>query len=152
MLLLQAREALMGVFRPILKDYALTEQQWRILRTLDEAPGNELEAGHIAKQSCILSPSLTGVLDRMERDGLIGRERPAEDLRKWIVGLTPKSRAMIAQIRPRVDAEYARLEARLGRAALEDIYARLDTLIEAVPACHEAGDTPTSVLCKETGS
>lgn len=152
MLLLQAREALMGVFRPILKDYSLTEQQWRILRTLDEAPRNELEAGQIAKLSCILSPSLTGVLERMERDGLIGRERPPEDQRKWIVGLTTKSRAMIAQIRPRVDMEYARLEARLGQAVLEDIYRRLDTLIEAVPAAHEPSDNFTSAFCKESGS
>ena len=152
MLLLQAREALMGIFRPILKDYSLTEQQWRILRTLDEAPRNELEAGQIAKLSCILSPSLTGVLERMERDGLIGRERPPADQRKWIVGLTTKSRAMIAQIRPRVDMEYARLEARLGQAVLDDIYCRLDTLIEAVPAAHEPYDHTASALCKETGS
>ncbi len=141
----------MGVFRPILKDFSLTEQQWRILRTLDEAPRNELEAGHIAKQSCILSPSLTGVLDRMERDGLVCRAHPPEDQRKWIVGLTDKSRSMIEQIRPRIDAEYALLEASLGRSALEDTYRRLDTLIEAVPACREAGDAPSPLL-KETGS
>lgn len=152
MLLLQAREALMGVFRPILKDFSLTEQQWRILRTLDEAPRNELEAGQIAKLSCILSPSLTGVLDRMERDGLVSRERPPEDQRKWIVGLTTKSRAMIAQIRPRVDAQYALLETRLGRPMLEDIYLRLDTLIEAVPAGQETGDALTPSLLKESSS
>jgi homoprotocatechuate degradation regulator HpaR len=152
MLLLQAREALMGVFRPILKDFSLTEQQWRILRTLDEAPNNELEAGQIAKSSCILSPSLTGVLDRMERDGLVFRERPPEDQRKWIVRLTTKSRAMIAQIRPRVDAQYALLEARLGQPMLEDMYRRLDTLIEAVPAGQETGDALAPSLLKESGS
>lgn len=152
MLLLQAREALMGVFRPILKDFSLTEQQWRILRTLDEAPRNELEAGKIAKLSCILSPSLTGVLDRMERDGLVSRERPPEDHRKWIVGLTTKSRAMIAQIRPRVDAQYALLEAHLGRPMLEDIYLRLDTLIEAVPAGQESGEALAASLLKESSS
>lgn len=152
MLLLQAREALMGVFRPILKDFSLTEQQWRILRTLDEAPRNELEAGQIAKLACILSPSLTGVLDRMERDGLVFRERPPEDQRKWIVRLTTRSRAMIAQILPRVDAQYALLEARLGQPMLEDMYRRLDTLIEAVPAGHETGDALAPSLLKESGS
>ncbi len=149
----------MGVFRPILKDFSLTEQQWRILRTLDEAPRNELEAGQIAKLSCILSPSLTGVLDRMERDGLIRRERPPEDQRKWIVGLTQKSRAIVAQIRPRVDAQYAQLEARLGQTALDDIYRRLDALIEALPSGHDVGDAHSGAprrsppfFCKETGS
>ncbi|MCA3833430.1 MAG: homoprotocatechuate degradation operon regulator HpaR, partial [Burkholderia sp.] len=38
MLLLEARETLMGLFRPILKEFALTEQQWRIIRVLDGEP------------------------------------------------------------------------------------------------------------------
>ena len=36
--LLQAREAAMGYFRPIVKRHNLTEQQWRIVRVLAEHP------------------------------------------------------------------------------------------------------------------
>ena len=35
-LFLKARESLMAHFRPILKHFGLTDQQWRILRALDE--------------------------------------------------------------------------------------------------------------------
>ena len=36
--LLQAREAAMAYFRPIVKRHNLTEQQWRIVRILAERP------------------------------------------------------------------------------------------------------------------
>ena len=55
MLLLEARETLMGLFRPILKEFALTEQQWRIIRVLDGEPAQALEAGQIARRCCILA-------------------------------------------------------------------------------------------------
>jgi homoprotocatechuate degradation regulator HpaR len=151
MLLLQARETLMGVFRPILGEFSLTEPQWRIIRTLDAAqPSCELEAGQIAKRCCILSPSLTGVLERMERDGLIRRMRPLADQRKLIVTLTPKSAELVAQIGPRIDAQYALLEARIGTPALKDTYRRLDRLIAALPRDGGEPDDAAAVKPRRT--
>ncbi len=130
MLLLEARETLIGLYRPILKEYALTEQQWRIIRLLDSEPEHELEAGQIAKRCSILSPSLTGVLERMERDGLIQRSRGLEDQRRLIVSLTSQSHELVAQIRPRIDAQYRLLKQRFGTESLDQIYRILDKLIE----------------------
>ncbi len=130
MLLLEARETLMGLFRPILKEFSLTEQQWRIIRVLDGEPTEALEAGQIAKRCCILSPSLTGVLERMERDGLITRTRAQEDQRRLLVSLTPQSRKLVTEIGPRIDEQYRQLESRFGQDGLEDIYRALDRLIE----------------------
>ncbi|KVE32526.1 MULTISPECIES: homoprotocatechuate degradation operon regulator HpaR [Burkholderia] len=130
MLLLEARETLMGRFRPILKEFALTEQQWRIIRLLDGAPNQELDAGQIAKRCSILSPSLTGVLERMERDGLIRRMRAPEDQRRLMVSLTLQSRQLVKQIGPRIDEQYRLIEERFGVDALSEMYAALDKLIE----------------------
>lgn len=69
--LLQAREAAMGFFRPLLNEHGLTEQQWRIIRILWQR--GEMESHQLAKQACILKPSMTGVLSRMERDGYVQR-------------------------------------------------------------------------------
>lgn len=134
MLLLQARETLMSSFRPILKEFSLTEQQWRVIRTLGELPMHELEAGQIAKRCCILSPSLTGMLERMERDGLIRRARPLADQRKLVVRLTDKSLDIIVKIRPRIEDQYRLIERRLGPDTIRDIYPLLDRL----RACSES--------------
>ncbi|MCM2484688.1 homoprotocatechuate degradation operon regulator HpaR [Burkholderia glumae] len=130
MLLLEAREALVGRFRPILKEASLTEQQWRIIRLLDGEPRGELEAGQIAKRCCILSPSLTGVLERLERDGLITRMRSTEDQRRLLVALTERSRQLARKIGQRIDDQDRQLEQQLGADGLRAIYIALDRLLE----------------------
>ena len=54
--LLQAREAAMSYFRPIVKRHNLTEQQWRIVRILAESPSMDFH--DLAYRACILRPSL----------------------------------------------------------------------------------------------
>lgn len=88
--LLQARETAMGFFRPILKSHNLTEQQWRIIRVL--ANSRSIEFHELAAETCILRPSLTGILSRMERDKLIFRLKPVNDQRKLYVSLTSRAR------------------------------------------------------------
>ena len=47
MLLLRAREATLSHFRPALKDFGLTELQWRVLRVLDDC--GEVSAQQLAE-------------------------------------------------------------------------------------------------------
>lgn len=136
MLLLQARETVMQRFRPHLKRHGLTEQQWRVLRALDD--GEEVEIGRIARLTSILGPSLTGVLDRMERDGLVVRSRSGTDQRRVTVRLTPRSRRLIEAVSVEVEAQYAHIERTLGREPLLALYALLDDVI-ALPLPAESG-------------
>ena len=50
--LIQAREALMTHFRPLLNEIGLTNQQWRILRLLAE--NNTIDFQDLARSACIL--------------------------------------------------------------------------------------------------
>jgi homoprotocatechuate degradation regulator HpaR len=127
LLLLQAREAVLGRFRPILNEHGVTEQQWRIVRALVERGG--LEQRQIGEVCRISSPSLAGVLARMDELGLVQRERLAEDQRRVLVTLTPKSRALAQQMAPRIEATYRALEAQLGSELMERSYATLDELL-----------------------
>ena len=63
--LLQAREAAMAFFRPLLNQHGLTEQQWRVIRLLKQRGDTEMH--ELANQACILKPSMSGVLVRMEQ-------------------------------------------------------------------------------------
>jgi len=128
MLLLQARESVMRYFRPHLKKYGLTEQQWRVIRALDEH--GEMEAGKLAEVSSILGPSLSGVLDRMERDNLITRFRISTDQRKVIVDLTDKSKGLVASMQKSVDNQYQVLEQMVSRETLASLYTLLDVLVD----------------------
>jgi homoprotocatechuate degradation regulator HpaR len=89
-LLLQAREAVMGHTRPSLREHGLSDQQWRVLRVLGEhaLDSGGTETGRVAREAFLLGPSLTGVLARMERDGLITRGRCPQDARRTVVRAT----------------------------------------------------------------
>ncbi len=54
--LLQAREAAMSYFRPIVKRHNLTEQQWRIMHILAESPSIDFTIWRIAPAFCAPKP------------------------------------------------------------------------------------------------
>ena len=127
LLLLRAREGVIAHFRPILNANGVTEQQWRIVRALLE--GGPLEPRQIGEVCRISSPSLAGVLTRMDDMGLVKRERVAEDQRRVKVSLTAKSRALAAAMAPQIEAVYAAIEAHIGSDLVQRFYATLDELI-----------------------
>lgn len=127
LLLLHARESVIGHFRPILNAHGLTEQQWRIIRALLEV--GPLEPREIVALCRISSPSLAGVLARMDDLGLVKRERLPQDARRVRVSLTAKSRALAAKMAPEIEAVYRQIEARIGPEFTEKFYATLDELI-----------------------
>lgn len=128
-LLLKARDRLMSNFRPTLNHFGVTEQQWRILRVLDEY--EQLEPRELCDMCQILSPSMAGVLARMEDLGLIKRNRLQEDQRRVMVRLADKGDKLITEIAPLIDARYHELEAAFGKQAFFDLFSALESFIEA---------------------
>jgi homoprotocatechuate degradation regulator HpaR len=130
-LLLEAREAVMLHTRPSLREHGLSDQQWRVLRVLGEHAGDPagVETGRVAREALLLGPSLTGVLTRMERDGLIRRERCPQDARRTVVRATRAGLKLVATLSQTIEAHYAWMEAQLGKAALAQLYALLDQVI-----------------------
>lgn len=126
-LLLQARESLMARTRPSLREHGLSDQQWRVLRVLGEQ--GTVETGRVAREAYILGPSLTGVLARMERDGLVRRARDAADQRRTVVAATPRGLKMVERLSGKVEDHYRWLEQSLGKQKLEQLYGLLDELI-----------------------
>jgi len=126
-LLLQARESLMVRTRPRLREHGLSDQQWRVLRVLGEH--GTVETGRVSREAYILGPSLTGVLARMERDGLVKRERDPADQRRTVVEATAKGRKMVGRLSHSVEAHYQWLEQSLGKQKLAQLYELLDELI-----------------------
>lgn len=130
LLLLQARERVIARFRPLLNANGITEQQWRIVRALVET--GPLEPRQIVALCGISSPSLAGVLARMEEVGLVRRVRLDHDQRRVEVSLTPKSRALAATMAPQVEAAYAELEASVGPNLVRQLYRQIDRLLVAL--------------------
>jgi homoprotocatechuate degradation regulator HpaR len=127
-LLLQARESVMTHTRPRLREHGLSDQQWRVLRVLGEH--GTVETGRVAREAYILGPSLTGVLARMERDGLVRRERDVDDQRRTVVQATAKGLKLVDKLSHTVESHYDWMEKSLGKQKLAQLYRLLDEVIE----------------------
>ncbi|MDO9029664.1 MAG: homoprotocatechuate degradation operon regulator HpaR [Hydrogenophaga sp.] len=130
-LLLEAREVVMQHTRPSLREHGLSDQQWRVLRVLGEHAADPagVETGRVAREALLLGPSLTGVLTRMERDGLISRARCPQDARRTVVRATRAGLKLVATLSQTIEAHYAWMEERLGKARLAQLYTLLDSVI-----------------------
>ena len=130
-LLLQAREAVMAHTRPSLRQHGLSDQQWRVLRVLGEHAHDPagIETGRVAREAYLLGPSLTGVLSRMERDGLITRGRCPEDARRTVVRATALGLEKVQALSQTIEAHYSWMEQQLGKDKLGQLYALLDEMI-----------------------
>ncbi len=139
-LLLRSRETLMAHFRPLLAEQGLTEQQWRILREVVEQ--GPLEPRQLCEACSISSPSIVGVLARMEETGLVTRARMAHDQRRVRVSLTAKSRRIAQKLVPLIEQRYELLERALGLRPIQEVYDALDALLARTPraAPATAGD------------
>jgi len=126
MALLRAREAAMSSFRPMLKRHGLTETQWRVIRALADSPG--LEAGELADRSFILSPSLTRILSRLEKDRLIVRRRDSEDRRRSFFRLSASGQRLFEAVAPESERMYREIEGTFGKDKLDELYHLLSEL------------------------
>ena len=121
--LLKAREAAMARFRPMLREYGLTEQQWRVVRVLAEF--GRLDAGELARRSFLLAPSLTRILQFLEGEGYVRRLADKCDHRRAYIELSARGRRVFDAVAPASEAIYADMERAFGRARMETLYALL---------------------------
>ncbi|MED5608256.1 MULTISPECIES: homoprotocatechuate degradation operon regulator HpaR [Pseudomonas] len=129
--LLQAREAAMAFFRPSLNQHDLTEQQWRIVRILRQQ--GEMEIYQLAQQACILKPSMTGVLARMERDGLVRRWKSEHDQRRVLVCLSEQGQQCFVAMSGDMENNYRRILEQFGEDKLQQLLGLLDELKKIKP-------------------
>jgi homoprotocatechuate degradation regulator HpaR len=127
MLLLAAREAVTHRFRHHSKSHGLTEQQWRIIRALAEVESIEIIA--LSAMCRIHSASLSRILPKLGKAGLISRSSDPADHRRVIVSLSPRGRLVLEEIMPESRKIYEQLARDVGSERLERLYAMLEEFV-----------------------
>lgn len=117
----------------LLKAHGLSSPQFNILRILRGAAGETragLATAQIGERLVAHAPDLTRLLDRMEGQDLIVRERERGDRRVVTISITAKGLALLAEI----DAPMAALHARqLEHLGPERLNALLELLERVQP-------------------
>ena len=93
--LLIARESVMAPIRPVLRRAGLTEQQWRVLRVLQDE--GELDPSTLARLAVLHAPSVTRILKELVERDLIRRLPDAKDGRRSFLRLTAAGAHIVEQ-------------------------------------------------------
>ena len=96
--LVRAYQAFSSYSETFVRQYGLTPAQFDVVATLGNTQG--LSMGEIGEKTLITKGTLTGVVDRLEKKGLIAREVPPENRRSVIVSLTPAGQTLFEQVFP----------------------------------------------------
>ncbi len=116
----------MGPLRNMLADADVTEQQWRVLRVLDEE--GALDPTTIADHAVLLLPSLTRILQKLEEKGFVTRARDQEDRRRQIIEITATGRALLAENLDQSRTILDEFRAKMGAGQYDELLTLLNEL------------------------
>ncbi|HXS07054.1 MAG TPA: homoprotocatechuate degradation operon regulator HpaR [Rhizomicrobium sp.] len=128
--LLAAREAVMAPIRPMLAEAGVTEQQWRVLRVLNDSGPIDLKT--LAESALLFGPSVTRILkDLVERD-LVVRQANPKDGRGAIVSLSIRGKALIQETASHTARQLSLYTRKFGDKRLKKLIAELKALTTAI--------------------
>jgi DNA-binding MarR family transcriptional regulator len=108
------------------REYGLTPQQGQLLCVLMGKPYGMGELGATLR---LAKSSLTGLVDRTERNGLVRRETDPQDMRAVRVALTPQGRRLAEEFYAETCRRIAELAAGLDAAERDGLAALLGRVV-----------------------
>lgn len=118
--LLRTTDLLSRCLVPVIKAYALSPNQYNVLRILRGAPDG-LPCGEIGARMITRDPDITRLLDRLEKRGLISRNREAEDRRTVLTRITNTGLRLLARLDEPILRAHHTLLGHLGPATLRKL-------------------------------
>ncbi len=113
--------------------YDLTPQQYNALRLLRGETGCKVATLALGARLVSRAADITRLLDKLEERGLIARERPADNRRMVLIGLTDNGRALLAELDEPVRACHV---SQLGHLSREQL-SQLTALLQSARRPHE---------------
>jgi DNA-binding MarR family transcriptional regulator len=118
--LMRTNDLFMNRLGRLLRQFDLTSSQYNVLRIL-RGEGKPLPSLEIAGRMIQVVPAITGLIDRLEKQGLVVRKRCEEDRRIVYVDLTDKARKILKQIDEPIRQLHTRLLGHLSRNELAEL-------------------------------
>lgn len=128
--ILRTNDQFQNRFGRLLREFGMTSSQYNVLRIL-RGEGQPMPCLEIASRMIQVVPAMTGLLDRLEKQGLVGRERCTEDRRIVYVTLTDKASRLLRSMDERVVNEHRALIGHLSRAELKELSRLLEKARES---------------------
>ncbi len=109
-----------------------TQQQWAVLDILNHAGSNGIPLSELGKSLDVTKGNITGLIDRMERDGLSRRKDDPRDRRVIRAVITAKGRKVLRDIQPVKEQWAERLFHGFSAREKKELTSLLDRLMDRV--------------------
>jgi DNA-binding MarR family transcriptional regulator len=122
---------LQRVMQPYFAQFGISGAQWGVLRNLYRAEKNDeggLRLTDLGQRMLIRPPSVTGIVDRLEKMRLIVRQASDTDARAKRVALTTEGRQLVDRVLAVHDGQMLKVMGGLGSRDQEDMERLLDRL------------------------
>jgi DNA-binding MarR family transcriptional regulator len=83
----------------LMREHRLPLSSYEVLLYLADSPGGRLRMSELADSVLLSRSGLTRLVDRLERDGLLRRQRCEEDQRGWFAEITGEGRELFERAR-----------------------------------------------------
>ena len=133
--LLRTSDLLENRLGRLFRQFALTPSQYNVLRIL-RGEGKPLPCLEIADRMIQVVPAITGLIDRLEKQALVKRDRCAEDRRIIYIAITAKGKRLLKQIDAPLTGLHREMLGHLPRKELAELTRLLEKcrLSEALQA------------------
>jgi DNA-binding MarR family transcriptional regulator len=83
----------------LVRVHGLPLSSYEVLLFLADSPDGQMRMSELADGVLLSRSGLTRLVDRMQREGLLRRERCEDDARGWFAAITPKGRELFTRAR-----------------------------------------------------
>ena len=133
--ILRTNDQFQNRFGRLFREYGLTPSQYNVLRIL-RGEGKPMPCLEVADRMIQVVPAITGLVDRLEKQELVRRERCLDDRRIVYIEITKKALALLKRMDQPVNELHERLVGHLTRTELKE----LSRLLEKARASLKAVD------------
>lgn len=117
--------------RRLRAEFGATLPQFDLLAQLDREPEG-LRLGEISKRTMVTNGNITGLVERLEADGLVSRQTPGDDRRVTVARLTDAGRRVFAEMAAVHETWVQELMADIDQSTLSVLARNVDQLHKSV--------------------
>jgi len=126
-------DQLQNRFGKLFREFGITPSQYNVLRIL-RGEARPLQCAEIIERMVQVVPAMTGLLDRLEKQGLIVRTRSSEDRRVIFVEPTAKALDLLKRLDQPVLRLNEKLLGHLTKSELKELSRLLEKARQGMPA------------------
>jgi DNA-binding MarR family transcriptional regulator len=121
------------------RQFSLTAPQSGVLRSLNAR--GPISSAELSRELCVTPSNITGIIDRLEKKGLVQRNRQEDDRRIALIHLTDGGKALSKGLPDPIETRLISALSDMRPGKVEELRDSLVTVLKLVDAQH-LGDEP----------